>query len=196
MNQLDLFRSPRVLSYGGGLDSFALLLHALQRGERPDVVVFVDVGNGTLEADGDVPGEWPGTYQHIREVVVPLCAAQGIEFVWLDSRSYPVRNADSLFTWMYARGQIPVAGPQRWGLACLKVDDLGESLRELAGERLKASPEEFHAMLDEQPYTFVGIWGGDDKLLDDDGNVVGKMELGDSYVDAAGITTQDGRRFG
>lgn len=60
----------------------------------------------------------------------------------------------------------------------------------------KASPEEFHTMLDEQPYTFVGIWGGDDKLLDDDGNVIGKMELGDSYVDAASITTRDGRRFG
>lgn len=60
----------------------------------------------------------------------------------------------------------------------------------------KASPREFEAMLDEQPYTFVGIWGGDDKLLDADGNVVGTMQLGDSYVDAAGITTQDGRRFG
>lgn len=60
----------------------------------------------------------------------------------------------------------------------------------------KATPQEFEAMLDEQPYTFVGIWGGDDKLLDADGNIVGAMQLGDSYVDAAGITTQDGRRFG
>jgi hypothetical protein len=79
--QLSLFvaaqkaRRPRVLSLGGGLDSFAMLVRAIQLGEPPDVVTFIDVG-----APGD-PGEWAGTYRHVREVVMPLCAHHGIEFV-------------------------------------------------------------------------------------------------------------------
>lgn len=24
-------------------------------------------------SDGAAPGEWPGTYRHLREVVLPLC---------------------------------------------------------------------------------------------------------------------------
>src|SRR6185437_4209536 len=76
-------RMPRVLSYGGGLDSFAMLLLAILSGELPDVVVFVDVADGSPDRDPEDLGEWPGTYQHIREVVIPLCRAHGIEFVWL-----------------------------------------------------------------------------------------------------------------
>lgn len=106
----------RVLSLGGGLDSFAMLVRAIQLGERIDVVVFIDVG-----APGD-PGEWAGTYRHIREVVVPLCAAHGIEFVWIDGESYPVRDARSLFAWLEARKQIPVAGPNRICTRIAKVE--------------------------------------------------------------------------
>lgn len=112
----------KVLSYGGGLDSFAMLLGALARGERPDVVVFVDVGDGNAEADGKDPGEWPSTYKHMREVVAPLLAKEGIPFVWLDSTAYPVRNAKSLFAWMEARGQIPVSGPNRICTTIAKVE--------------------------------------------------------------------------
>jgi len=106
-----------VLSYGGGLDSFAmLLLTAIADGAPPEVCVFVDVSDGTA------PGEWPGTYRHMREVVMPLCAAHGIEFVWLDTESYPVRGASSLFAWMQARHQIPVAGPNRICTRIAKVE--------------------------------------------------------------------------
>jgi len=107
---------PRVLSLGGGVDSFAMLVRALERGEAPDVVAFVDVG-----APGD-PGEWPSTYRHVDEVVRPLCERQGIEFVRIDGERYPVRDARSLFAWMWERGQIPVAGPTRICTRIAKVE--------------------------------------------------------------------------
>jgi hypothetical protein len=112
----------KVLSYGGGLDSFAMLLGARDRGELPDAVVFVDVGDGTRDRDGVDPGEWPGTYRHIREVVIPLCDSLGVEFVWLSSDDYPVRNARSLFSWLEARQQIPVSGPNRICTVVAKVE--------------------------------------------------------------------------
>lgn len=115
--QLELPRRPRVLSYGGGLDSFAMLLDAIERDDPPDVVAFVDVAG-----DG-APGEWPGTYRHIAEVVRPLCARRGIDFVSISAATgYPVRDATSLFSWMEARGQIPVAGPNRICTRVAKVE--------------------------------------------------------------------------
>jgi hypothetical protein len=113
---------PRVLSLGGGLDSFAVLIESIRRRQVPDVVCFVDVADGTLERDGQDPGEWPGTYRHVREVVAPLCAREGIELVWLDSGRYPVRDARSLYEWMRARNQIPVAGPDRVCTRIAKVE--------------------------------------------------------------------------
>jgi hypothetical protein len=107
---------PRVLSLGGGLDSFAMLVEAIRRNDRPDTVVFIDVGHP------EDPGEWPGTYRHVHEVVRPLCAAHGIEFVIIDSTNYPVRDARSLFAWMQARRQIPVRGPDRICTTIAKVE--------------------------------------------------------------------------
>jgi hypothetical protein len=64
--------APRVLSYGAGLDSFALLVEALRRGERPDVVAFVDVADPAHED----PGEWPSTYRHLaRRLPCLVCGA-------------------------------------------------------------------------------------------------------------------------
>jgi len=63
-----LERRPRVLSYGGGLDRFALLLLALDKRLTLDEVIFVDVGD---PADRSVPEEWPSTYRHIQETVPP-----------------------------------------------------------------------------------------------------------------------------
>jgi 8-oxo-dGTP pyrophosphatase MutT (NUDIX family) len=108
----------RVLSYGGGLDSFAMLLDAIERGEPPDLCTFADVA----DPEHIDPGEWPGTYSHIRDVVEPLCAKHGIEFVWLDTTSYPVREARSLFAWLEKRGQIPVTGPNRICTIIAKVE--------------------------------------------------------------------------
>lgn len=114
-------RIPRVLSLGGGLDSWAMLLDAELRGELPDVCAFVDVGDA---ADRDAhPGEWDGTYRHIQDVVRPWCAARGIEFVEISaSTGYLVRDARSLFQWMWDRGQIPVSGPNRICTIVAKVE--------------------------------------------------------------------------
>jgi hypothetical protein len=112
---------PKILSYGGGLDSFAMLLTAIKRGELPDVVVFMDTGH-PLD-----PGEWPGTYKHVAEVVRPLCAQHGIEFVYIDHTNYPVRGgtkgeARSLFAWWEARKSMPMAGPGRQCTTIAKVE--------------------------------------------------------------------------
>ena len=75
-------RRPVVLSYGGGADSLAALLLAIERAQKPDVVAFVDVSDATATTDANPPGEWSGTYRHIREIVMPLCALHGIAFEW------------------------------------------------------------------------------------------------------------------
>jgi hypothetical protein len=108
----------RVLSYGGGLDSFAMLVMAIRMEDRPDVVAFVDVG----DPEQQDPGEWPSTYRHIRDVVIPLCERHGIPFEWIDSTRYPVRGARSLFAWLEQRKSIPVAGPTRICTRIAKVE--------------------------------------------------------------------------
>lgn len=108
----------RVLSYGGGTDSFAMLLRGLQLGLRPDVVAFVDVGDPRRED----PAEWPATYRHIEEHLRPLLHRERIPFEVIDSDRYPVRDARSLFAWLHARHQIPVAGPKRICTVIAKVE--------------------------------------------------------------------------
>jgi hypothetical protein len=58
----------------------------------------------------------------MREVVIPLCEAQGIEFEWLDGERFPVRDAPSLFAWLEQRQQIPVTGPNRICTRIAKVE--------------------------------------------------------------------------
>lgn len=142
----------RVLSLGGGLDSFAMLVRAVELGEHLDAVVFVDVG----DKDRRDPGEWDGTYRHIEEVVAPLCARAGIRFEVIDGERYPVRDARSLFAWMYARAQIPVAGPNR---ICTRI----------------AKVERFERWLDDNfPGELVEVWigfeAGEESRADKDPN--------------------------
>ena len=118
-------RRPKVLSLGGGLDSWAMLLNAERRGELPDVVAFVDVG----DADDPTahPGEWDGTYRHITEVVRPWCEERKIEFVEISARTgYLIRPKNqasrSLFQWLWDMDQIPVAGPNRICTRIAKVE--------------------------------------------------------------------------
>jgi hypothetical protein len=85
-----------ILSSGGGADSFAMLLHGLARGERPDEIVFADTGD-----------EWPETYRHLREVVMPLAAREGIPFAWLDGKAYPIRGHETLLAYFEAMRLMP-----------------------------------------------------------------------------------------
>jgi 3'-phosphoadenosine 5'-phosphosulfate sulfotransferase (PAPS reductase)/FAD synthetase len=57
-----------VVSYGGGVDSTAMLVGMYQRGWRPDAILFAEVGN-----------EWPETYYYIETVMEP----------WLKSVGFP-----------------------------------------------------------------------------------------------------------
>src|SRR6185295_8087939 len=120
------------------------------RSELPDVVVFVDVGHP------DDPGEWPSTYRHVREVVEPYCAARGIAFVTINHENYPVRDARSLFAWLEARKQIPVAGPNR---VCTRI----------------AKVERFEAWLDDtypdqEVEVWIGFEAGEESRADKDPN--------------------------
>lgn len=111
----------KVLSYGGGLDSFGMLLDAIARGEKPDACAFCDVADGTAERDGEDPGEWPSTYRHMREVVMPLCEREGIEFVWITTEMYPIRSDRSLFAYMERKHQFP-GGAKRICSSAAKVE--------------------------------------------------------------------------
>lgn len=92
----------KILSLGGGVDSFAMLLDAIDRSELPDMVVFANVGS----AKGD-DGEWPGTLRFVREIIAPLCAEHGIEFVELTSDKFPIRGEESLLAWFESRRLMP-----------------------------------------------------------------------------------------
>jgi hypothetical protein len=56
-----------LLSFGGGVNSTALLVGLEERNERPDAILFADTG-----------GEKPGTYQHIERMQE-----------WLASKNFP-----------------------------------------------------------------------------------------------------------
>jgi len=134
-------KMPKVLSYGGGLDSFAMLLGAIERKEKLDYVVFVNVGSRAAFLGDPTanPGEWPSTYQHIREVVIPLCEEQGIPFVMLDDTNYPVRQggkdqALDAYDWMVKKRNIPVARKQRNCTATFKVERFENWMRDTFGD--------------------------------------------------------------
>lgn len=144
--------SVRVIAYGGGVDSFAMLLNAIEREEHIDAVCFVNVG----DPRGEDPGEWPETIRHVHHVAKPLCEQRGIEFVELDGDSYPVRNARSLFAWLEARQQIPVSGPNRICTVVAKVERFERWLDErFAGREVEV---------------LVGFEAGEEKRAEKDPN--------------------------
>lgn len=61
----------RILSMGGGVNSTAILIGMKQRGERPDAILFADVGR----IDG-TKGEKPGTTSHMQMMRV-WCVENG-----------------------------------------------------------------------------------------------------------------------
>lgn len=130
-------KTAEVVSYGGGVDSFCMLLDALERGEKPAALVFADVGD-PRRLD---PGEWPETYRHLRDVVIPFANRQGIPFYWLSTEPglrvkgakvqvYPIRpgarttrsGAGYMRTGAHTGGvQIPTTG-SRSCTAAFKVE--------------------------------------------------------------------------
>jgi hypothetical protein len=101
--------TTKILSYGGGLDSFAMLVNAIERGELPHYCVFADTGSGTMESESK-DGEWPGTYRHMKEVAIPLAEKHGIQFIWITHEDYPVRGMSSLLEYFKKAKTIPTRG--------------------------------------------------------------------------------------
>jgi 3'-phosphoadenosine 5'-phosphosulfate sulfotransferase (PAPS reductase)/FAD synthetase len=60
----------RILSYGGGVQTFAMLI-LIEQGviEKPDCLIFADTGC-----------EWPHTYDHIENMAKPICQRLKIPF--------------------------------------------------------------------------------------------------------------------
>lgn len=57
---------PLVVSYGGGVNSIAMLIGMHERGERPDAIVF-----------SDTRGEKPATYHYLKQILPPWLARVG-----------------------------------------------------------------------------------------------------------------------
>jgi hypothetical protein len=65
-----------------------MLLLAIECGQLPDAIVFMDVGNPeahpvSVPPEDSEPAEWPETYDHILDVAAPLAKKHGIPFHWL-----------------------------------------------------------------------------------------------------------------
>jgi hypothetical protein len=126
----------KILSYGGGLDSWTNLLLSIDgRFERPDLLIFADVSDGCPESGPTSPGEWPSTYRHIREVTMPLCEREGIEFKWLTTAEQPVgptranpAGCRSLYDWFIITRSMPSAAGTCLGTIKAKVDRIGRYL--------------------------------------------------------------------
>lgn len=74
-DQADVVEGPRVVSYGGGVQSTALLVLAAQRVIDFPVFLFANVGDDS---------EHPKTLEYIREHAAPFAAHHGIELHMLD----------------------------------------------------------------------------------------------------------------
>lgn len=80
---------PFVVSFGGGVNSTALLVGLYERGEKPDAILFADTG-----------GEKPETYEHVHQMrawlirhempdVTMVCEPKTLEADCLDRETLP-----------------------------------------------------------------------------------------------------------
>lgn len=125
-------RRRKILSYGGGLDSFAMAVDAVQRGEIPDLAIFADVSD-PAHAD---PGEWPETYDHIRRVAAPYFERHGIPFKWLRTDESPIRGERSLFAYL-RKNNMMVTRMSRLCTCAAKVERIVEYLEALYPEDVR-----------------------------------------------------------
>lgn len=80
-----------VLSYGAGVNTFALLLKLQEWEIKPDYVVFADTGN-----------EKPQTYEHMRKYQIPEIERQGLKLIIV---KHPKWN--SLLEYTLAKRKMP-----------------------------------------------------------------------------------------
>ena len=150
----------RVASLGGGVDSFAMVIAQVAAGERPELAIFADVS----DPEHTDPGEWPGTYQHLREVVMPFCAREGIEFVWLDTARSPIRGSRSLYHYFRSLRLMP-GRQSRLCTAAAKVERITDEL-------IRRYP-------DRPVEVWIGFEAGEEKRVARDPHAAGVVGAGD-----------------
>jgi hypothetical protein len=144
---------------GGGVDSVAMLLVQIAAGELPELVIFADV----TDPEKIDPGEWPGTYSYLEEVVRPLCAAHGIEYEHLDTQRSPIRGMRSLYAYFRARRVMP-GRTSRLCTSAAKVERITDRLI----ERFPDRPVE----------VLIGFEAGEEARADRDPHAAGVVGLG------------------
>lgn len=88
--------SAMVVSYGGGVNSTAVLVGMVQRGIRPDAILFADTG-----------GEHPHTYEYIKKVS-QWCVDNGLPEVTICKKNCsPELGYTTLEEECLTRGQLP-----------------------------------------------------------------------------------------
>lgn len=123
----------KILSYGGGLNSFAMLLYSIDQGNPPDWCVFADTGSGGPEQWSE-DGEWYGTYQHMVEYAIPICEQYGIQFQWITHRDSKVRGKDSLLQYFEYLRVVPDMGPRRYCTEAAKIERIEQWMWETFGD--------------------------------------------------------------
>ncbi len=123
----------KILSYGGGLNSFAMLLYSLEQGNPPDWCVFADTGSGNWE-EWSPDGEWYGTYRHMVEYAIPICEANGIGFKWITHEDSKVRGQTSLLKYFEHLRVMPDKGPRRYCTEAAKIERIERWMWETFGE--------------------------------------------------------------
>ena len=142
-----------VVSYGGGTNSAAMLVGLLERGERPDCIVFCDTGS-----------EKPNTYAHILEVS-EWCATVGFPTIQTIRGSQPRQIEDgSLERECLRLGAMPSkamgfgACSQKW-----KVDPFQKWVK---AQAFPAKPTRLVGFDADEPQRMERAQGYEDKLCE------------------------------
>jgi 3'-phosphoadenosine 5'-phosphosulfate sulfotransferase (PAPS reductase)/FAD synthetase len=119
-----------VLSYGAGVNTFALLLKLPEWNLKPDLVIFADTGN-----------EKPQTYEHLEKYQIPIMEAQGLKFVRVKNEN----GHGTLFDYSLKRGKIPWRQTRaiRYCTGMFKVDPIMKYLNSIRENK----QEEFSQMI-------------------------------------------------
>ena len=128
-------KNSTFLSYGGGLQTFAILI-LIEKGKvRADEVIFADTG-----------AEHSETYEHIENVVKPICERIGVDFTVVrmakqvkDRITKEMKVAHSLTETIEIRGRIPSLR-NRWCTEYSKIVPIKHYIREKQAKRAYVKP--------------------------------------------------------
>lgn len=109
--------SNYIVSYGGGVDSTAMIIWLIKNKKPIDYVVFSDTGN-----------EVPETYEFIEKHMIPYLNRYGIKFVVV----YPFKKR-SLYTRCWKREVFPDTH-HRWCTRDVKITPIHKFYKKLKGK--------------------------------------------------------------